>query len=339
MKARCDFMILLCAVSTLSMAPFLLADGPPWPEDRNVKDFWKAYFNNFPVCANHDYWVFEADFNGDGLSDTFISSDSSYQYVPQRGWRPCLSEPSGKYTVLSSELMWDLNEEGVITPVLPELGVQALVIPKSGRRRGRDGEQGDIVRYRVTYVDVSLPGLHSMWIEELYPGKTDEEMSAWYQKAKTEGVRPKPQRVFLKDLAKKYHIIVFDNWEAYQREQGQDPGLRWIGPGLPEKGVPIPWQKGAYMPPIDAKILRDALASSGTLSSAPPTTGTMISARPTTLTKNISTTPAPPPQQPPPARAASAPRESESHIPRILIAGVAALVVLGGVFVYSRRRR
>jgi len=342
MFPRMKVVILLVIVLDLFSPP--AANAQSSPDDGKAKSFWKHYLRR-PILDKHDIWVFEVDFDGDGVQDIFISDEAASIYYHSRGWMGYLLLPGNGYTPLSSGFGWDPDGEGFFSSALPGLDVPALIIPMKGTLLGSDGKYHDAMRYRVTYLDQSMGWLRPSWIEQLYPDKSQQELTAMVEQAKAKSVRPKPYQVSLQELTKTYHIMVYDDVDASYTGES-DPHYRWIGPGLPKEGVPIPWEKGAYMPPIDAKILRDALASSGTLSSAPPTTRTMTSAHPTTLTKSISATPTPtrrPPlpatPTPAPAPAASAPRESESHIPRILIAGVVALVVLGGVFVYSRRRR
>jgi len=337
--------LLVIALHLLLASP---ASSQSSPSDITAMKFWKHHLR-VPLLDKHDVWVFELDFDGNGVPDIFISDAGADIFgsrrEPRRGWIGYLMGPGESYTPLSSGFGWDPDGEGFFSSALAGLSVPALIIPIQGNLLGTDGKYHDAMRYWVTYLDQSTGWLRPSWIEQIYPDKSQQQLTAMVERAKANSIKPKPYQVRLEDLAKKYHIMVYDDVNASYTDES-DPHYRWIGPGLPKEGVPIPWQKGAYMPAIASKVLRDALASSGTLSSASPTTGTMTSAHPTTLTKSISATSTPTRRPPLPATptpatvpAASAPRESESHIPRILIAGGVALVVLGGVFVYSRRRR
>jgi len=95
---------------------------------------------------------------------------------------------------------------------------------------------------------------------------------------------------------------------------------------------------------VGKKVLDSYEASSKTLTAVPASVWHPTSAPARIATPKPSPiTPPPTPKMdlasPRPTAATPPPRGSESHILQILIAGVAALVVLGGVFAYSRRRR
>jgi len=240
---------------------------------------------------------------------------------------------------------FDLRDQVVVVSDLPGLSVPAMVITRHFVEEPfGPGEKRDVIRYEVTYLAIEMkhaspPG----YLEHFYPDKSPTEIEKIYKDLAARGTVPKPTQVSIRELAKKYKFITHENVKAVYSGKG-DPGYRWIGPGLPEEGLPIPCRPGERVMDVGKKVLDSYEASSKTLTAVPASVWHPTSAPARIATPKPSPiTPPPTPKMdlasPRPTAATPPPRGSESHILQILIAGVAALVVLGGVFAYSRRRR
>ena len=314
-------------------------------------------YTAFHIAVRPDFsiYVLRVDLNEDGGDEYLIRDDErAIGAAPNDtivGFMLFRKKTTGVGYAMTT-IEWDVENPAVAVPRLGSIDLPVVVAPQgSWERLLMEERTVRVWRYKLYVFQKNGIIDSARSLEGLYPQKSREELDALFQDLAKTGKRLDDFKVYrVRDLAKKYNILTEKDPRADFIGKG-DPGFRMIGPNLPADGVELTTQEVRMLYGTrDITLLPrfQHLATTRTLTSAFATTATAAGAFRTSHTLKApvpkpitAATPEPSPEPPPPAPVSEAPalHGSPHYSLQAFFVCVAALVVLGGAFAYSRRRR